>query len=168
MNNDLLDMKLQDFVADLSHFESFTYAIESIVRYADDQMETGIANQLMACLVMQETKIKEFITALDELENKVRKSNNDAIPTETLLKVFRGELPESTLDKYSHIPNGASVPYNGYMFTPIKRPKIKGVAENDSVYYEITEAATGESRIVPYAPDYFKKIFAKELRSNNQ
>lgn len=99
MNNNLLDWKLQDIVTELSHLESFTYVMESEIRNASqDEINLSLTNKLIACLVMQETKIKELITTMEELVHEVKKSNDPDIDIETLLKVYRGELPESAID----------------------------------------------------------------------
>lgn len=99
MNNNLLDWKLNDIETEFAHLESFTYVMESEIRNAsDEEISLSMSNKLIACLNMQETKIKELLTTMDELISEVKKSNNPNIDIETLSKVYRGELPESALD----------------------------------------------------------------------
>lgn len=99
MNNNLLDWKLQDIAADLHQLDTFSGVIEGTIRNADSsERTTGFASVILSCLAMQTAKIKELITTMEELVQEIKKSNNPDIDLETLLKVYRGELPESAID----------------------------------------------------------------------
>lgn len=101
MNNNLLDMKLQDLTAELYPLDTFSGVIENEIRNASEsEIKVDFANTLLSCLSMQSAKIKEIIAAFEAFSDAVKENSNPDIPIDLLLKVYRGELPESALEQY--------------------------------------------------------------------
>lgn len=77
MKNEELDLKLQDVTAELYPFDTFSGVIENEIRNASDsQISVDFANTLLSCLSMQSAKIKEIITAMEELTDAIQNKSS--------------------------------------------------------------------------------------------
>ena len=75
MKNEEVDLKLQDVTSELYPLDTFSGVIENEIRNASDsQISVDFANTLLSCLSMQSAKIKEIITAMEELTDAVQKT----------------------------------------------------------------------------------------------
>ena len=75
MKNEEVDLKLQDVTSELYPLDTFSGVIENEIRNASDsQISVDFANVLLSCLSMQSAKIKEIITAMEELTDTVQKT----------------------------------------------------------------------------------------------